>query len=73
VRLAIDEQPQREIWWSLRFEHVSFPLRRFGLADVGEGQRIRTERSGKHSEGQPDEVLLDCRHARVSRGVKLRL
>jgi hypothetical protein len=55
--LHVDEEPQLEITARGSLEDVRLALRRFGLPDVSEGQRVGFERRREHPEHQPGEIL----------------
>ena len=61
MRFHIDEEAHLEVRIARRFEHVRLALRRFGLADVLECQRICVERCGEQAEHQSGKILL-CRY-----------
>jgi hypothetical protein len=69
MRLAVDEEAKREVVGSLGVEHVRLALRRFGLADIGERERVARIGAGEHAEREPREVLLEPVDARSPHGV----
>jgi hypothetical protein len=53
----VHEQLRGKVAFALDLDHVSLAVRRFGLAGVGERERIALERRRKHPECQPCKIL----------------
>src|SRR6266852_1716696 len=58
MRVSLDDEPSSEVAGARDIEDVGFALRSLTLSGVLKGQRITAKGSGKHPQGQANEILL---------------